>query len=288
MKAILRRLPLALLVTLACERKSTTVPPAEPEPTPVSASTKVELPAAETVLASAVEAEGGAAAHTAIKSYYLESRMDIPQQGLTGLTKLWWKDGKFFMQVDMAGVGTSSLWCDGAQVVSEDPINGRRTLAGKEARQAQWSASVSLPHDWKKFFDTAKTIARREHDGRKLIDVSLSAPDGSELLLSFDETTHLLASQRFAQASPMGELPVEIAVDEYKQVGGLQHAAKTTMSMAIMKASSEVTKFEPNVEIDDGRFTPPAPKPVEPAPPVEPEPAKGKAKPKAKAKKAAG
>lgn len=268
---------LAMLLAVACHPTPAATP--APAVTPASVSRDVELPDAQLVLAQAVEAAGGAAAHESLHSYYLESRMDLPQQGLRGDTKLWWKDGKFHLEVVMQGVGPSSIWYDGTEVVAEDPFSGRRTLAGKEARQARWATSISLAHDWADYFASARTIARREHDGRSFLDVVLAADDGSELLMSFDATTHLLASQRFSQVSPMGELPVEIVVLEYRPLGALQHAVRTKTITSVVTADNEVTKFEPNVDIDDAQFAAPT-APAAPAsdPPPSPAPPRAPAK----------
>ncbi len=103
-----RRCVAALLLAVACRPAPTTAP--SPVVAPASVSRDVELPDAQVVLAQAVEAAGGAAAHESLHSYYLESRMDLPQQGLRGDTKLWWKDGKFHLEVVMQGVGPSSIW----------------------------------------------------------------------------------------------------------------------------------------------------------------------------------
>lgn len=284
MKSVVHRLLPALVLVGACAKPpaaATTTPGAEPATTAAPATPT--LPAAESILAEAVEAAGGTAAHDALAAYYSESRMEIPSQGLSADTRLWWKKGKFYMEVDMPGVGLTRVWCDGDKVTSEDPVNGRRTLEGREATQHRWAASVSLAHEWAKYFTKATTVGRREADGHKLVDVKLTGADDVEVTLSFDEATHLLHSQAFLQQSPMGAIPVELAVVEYKPYAGLQQAARTEMRMALFTAVTTMTKFDANVEIDDAKFAPttaPAAK-VEPAAPA---PGGGKTKPKAKAK----
>lgn len=217
---------------------------------------KAPLPAAEAVLTAAVEAAGGAAAHDALTSYYTESHMEIASQGLFAETRLWWKTGKFFMEIDISGVGLTRVWCDGQTVTSEDPRNGRRTLEGREASQTRWAAGISLARDWKQFFTSATTLGRRDVDGKEVIDVELVGQDDAAVTLTFDATTHLLISQKFQQQSPMGAMPVEIAVVEYKPYAGLQHAARTEMRMSIFTAVTTLTKFDANVEIDDAKFVP--------------------------------
>jgi hypothetical protein len=278
---MIRRILCTLVVVVAgCSK-----PPAATSttaPAPVASPAPAKIPSAEDILAMAVEAAGGATAHDALHSYYSESRMEIASQGLSADSKLWWKKGKFYMEIDMPGVGLSRVWCDGKTVISEDPVNGRRTLEGREATQSRWAASVSLPHEWTQYFTKATTVGRREAADHSLVDVKLSGDDDVEVTLSFDETTHLLHSQTFLQQSPMGAMPVEVAVVEYKPYAGLQQAARTEMRMAIFTAVTTLTKFDANVDIDDAKFTPAATEPpaaTPAAPSTEP-----KIKPKTKAK----
>lgn len=271
---MIRRLLVLATLAIGCAKPPAATTPPTAAPTTSPAPTADALPKAEEILAAAVDAAGGSAAHDALGSYYSESRMEIPSQGLSADSRLWWEKGKFYMEVDMPGVGLSRVWCDGKTVTSEDPVNGRRTLEGREATQSRWAASVSLAHEWADYFTSATTVGRREADGRKLVDVKLTGADEAEIVLSFDETTHLLSSQQFSQESPMGAMPVEVAVLEYRPYAGLQQAARTEMRIAIFTATTTLTKFDANVEIDDAKFTPAAPTPV-----VKPEPAPTKGKP---------
>ncbi|MBC8067367.1 MAG: hypothetical protein IAG13_03460 [Deltaproteobacteria bacterium] len=274
---------------LACGKPKTTdttapEPTADPTVGPTPTAAPDALPPAEQVLSAAVEAAGGAKAHEALATYYSEARMEMPQQGLSADTKVWWDHGMFFMEVDMPGVGKSRMWSDGKVVTADDPVNGRRTLDGREANQARWATSVSLAREWHDFFETAETIGRREHEGKQLLDVKLASKDGDQLVLSFDQATHLLDSQRFEQQSPMGMLPVEISILEYKEFAGLKHATKSEMKLAIMSATTTVTKFEPNVDIDPTKLTPPPADAPAAVPPEAGKPTKGKPAPKPKPK----
>jgi hypothetical protein len=254
---------LALLVCslVACEPPPAAAPtdakpPAATEPAATTPVAEAPLPAAEAVLQASIDALGGNEKIASLKSFYKESTTDIPAQSLKATNKMWWKAGNFYMEVDMPGVGTTRVWKNAQGIFGEDPINGRRKFEGAEARQAEWSATPFLVAEWKKFFETATTKARRDVNGRKLVDVVLAAQDGTELTLSFDEATHDLVEQSFVQESPMGKLPVKGTVVETKDFGGYKMATKTQTSMAIISATDVVTKFEPNVEIEDSKFDP--------------------------------
>jgi hypothetical protein len=266
MITIRRSLAAAVALALgACTPKNTTTPgegtpAATPAPAATQPAAEAPLPQAEAVLQASIDAMGGAEKIASLESFYKESTTDIPAQSLTANNKMWWKAGNFYMEVDMPGVGLTRVWKNAQGIFGDDPINGRRKFEGAEARQAEWSATPFLVADWKKFFDTATTKGRRESGGHKLVDVVLAAKDGAELTLSFDEATHDLVEQSFVQESPMGKLPVKGTVVETKDFGGYKMASKTTTSMAIINATDVVTKFEPNVAIEDSRFDPDAAK----------------------------
>ena len=258
---------LAILGLLASCSKD---PPATAEPTAATDAPATEAPAAEgaeaqpadlppaeQVLEEAVAALGGREKLDAIKSFYSESKMEISAQNLKGEIKTWWKDGDFHIENEMDGVGLSQVWKKGDEIWADDPINGRRRLEGKEARQTQWGASVSLAADWKDHFEKAETVGVRTEGDTKLIDVKLTDAEGTEVTLSFDSTSHLPVEQSFMQETPMGNLPIHTKMEDYRDVSGVKTSFKSVTSMAVVTAVQTVEKFEPNVAIDDAKFVPP-------------------------------
>lgn len=222
-----------------------------------AAAPQAELPPAEQVLDEAVVAMGGREKLDALESFYSESKMEIASQNLSGEIKTWWKKGDFYIENEMDGVGLSQVWKKGDEIWSEDPINGRRKLEGKEARQTLWGASVSLAADWKDHFAKAETVAVRNEGESELIDVKLTDAEGTEVTLSFDAATHLPVEQSFMQETPMGNLPIHTKMSDYRDVAGVKTSFKSTTSMSVVTAVQTVEKFEPNVAVDDAKFVPP-------------------------------
>lgn len=271
----MRRFALSSLTAIfvgAC----TPPPPASNTPEPAStepgtaqggggeSAGEASLPAAEEVLADAVQAVGGKDKLDAIESYYSESVMEVPAQKLKATTKVWWQRGNFYSETDMPGVGVTKVWRNAEGTWSEDPINGKREITGAEARQMAWSNSLFLPADWQEYFAKAETVERRVGEGSQsgvdadLIDVLLTSEAGDELELSFDAETGLMREQHFTQESPMGEMPVHIQVEEYEEFGGFKMPTKQVMKMAVIEATTSVTKFELNAQIEPSRFEPEA------------------------------
>lgn len=264
---LLRRSCLAVFLLAACKKPPSASPEdagsadaVETDTPEVSAST-APLPDAEAVLAKAVDTAGGANTIAAIESYYLESTMSVPAQNLSANNRLWWRKGAFHAVTDMPGVGLTRVWGDAQQIWAEDPINGRRQLDGVEANQTRWGNALVLAATWKTYFDAARTQARRETERGVLVDVVLTAKNGDEVVLSFDETSGLLIEQQFAQVTPMGAMPIQIVFDEVQTLGGIRVATRSVLDLGLMNAETSILKLQTNVPIEDAQLLPPAPTP---------------------------
>jgi len=256
-------------ILLGCRPRESTTPPqaatgteqgaapaaaaaSEAPSTPPSA-----LPDATAVLAKAVEAVGGKEKLAAVRTYYLESVMKVEAQNLTASNKLWWTEDRFLAETDMPGVGLTRVWGNRNELWAEDPLNGRRRLSGVEAEQTRWGNALVLAADWKRYFDSARTQARREHEGKVLVDVVLSSAEGDEVVLSFEESSGLLLEQQFKQVTPMGAMPLHIYYLEYQQLNGIKVPTRSLLDLNLMQAEQTILKLQTNVEIDPARLSPP-------------------------------
>ena len=287
---VARSLALGLLLA-AC---TSSTPPAEVVPVkqePKAAAVdpaKPALPDAETLLAEAVDAMGGAEKFAALKTFYSESKMDMAGLGLTGVAKTWWRGGDFYNEADMPGIGQIRIGSLGGKPWGDDPISGRRALTDKEAEQALWSATLCIAYDWKRFFKKAETTAVTEVDGKKLAEVTFTSPLGDTVVLRIDLESKLPVSESFTQASPLGSSPVTVHFKDFREVGGLKIPHEQLADTSLTKIASTVTKLELNVVIDEAKFEMPegkaavvpgaltdGAKVVPPAEGKAPEPAKG-------------
>lgn len=227
-----------------------TDPAADAEPDPTA---EADLPAAEEILASSIKAVGGKDKVDAIKSSYTESKTELKAQNMTFVTKIWAKDDNFYVETDMPGMGLSKVWKKGEEIWSVDPINGKRKLEGKEAAQTRRSADPLLAANWKKYFDEAKTVGRSTQGEQEVLEVEFTRGDDS-LVLLFDATTYLPAGQTFTQETPMGEMPIRVLYDDYREIEGVMTPFSSVTDMQVMSAIQTTEKYEVNVEIDDSKF----------------------------------
>lgn len=223
---------------------------------------KQELPDAGKLLAEVVEAAGGAAKFDAIKSYAYEVTVEIPGSGISGTGKAWYKDGDFYLEIAMPGVGTSYVGSRGGTPWMLDPIQGLRTLSGKEADLTLMGSSLNLAHDYKRYFDQAETTKVEDAGGKQFAEVKLSSSrSGAFITLRIDLADKRVVGRRVLQPSPMGEMPVEEALEDYRQQDGMWFSFRQVADMKLQKMQTQVTKLELNVPVDESKFAMPGSEP---------------------------
>lgn len=216
-----------------------------------------QLPEAAEILARAVDAVGGKAKLDAVHSFYFQADVSVLGQNIAGNVKVWWKDGDFYTTNEMIGVGQIQAGKQGDVIWSEDPINGLRRLGGIEAEQHMWASSLMLFSDWQSYFDKAETIGQREFDGKKVYDVKLTSASGAEVTMTFDAESGLQVAQEFESASPMGNMPVKVSIEDYRDVDGIKIAFKHVTDASLAKATQTITEIQLNPEVDTSRFAMP-------------------------------
>lgn len=216
-----------------------------------------DLPEAEALLDKAVEAVGGRDKLDEVESFYYKGKISIAGQNIGGDIEIWWKNGDFYTTQEMAGIGQIQAGKQGDTIWSQDPINGLRELEGPEAEQHTWASSLMLAADWKQYFEKAETVAEREVDDKTVYDVKLTSPSGAQVRLTFDAETGLQVAQEFKQVTPMGQMPVKVVMEDYRDVDGIKIAFKQVTDASLAKATQEIVELKLNPEVDTSRFAMP-------------------------------
>lgn len=244
------------------------------------ASNAVPLPAAEGILERAAVAMGGKAAIDRVQSFYYRGTIDMVGQNIHGDLEIWWKGGDFFMEQAVPGIGKMRAGKQGDEIWSEDPIHGLRRLSGVEAEQHAWASSLLLAAEWKRYFQSAKTIATRQVDGHAVHDVELSAPSGLRVVMSFDADSGLQVGQSFEQVTPMGKQPFEVRFEDYREVEGIKLAYRQVIDAKVQQVVQVITEVRLNAPVDAAKFAYPRTgsdlvRQPEPPPPAELPPPQG-------------
>ena len=212
------------------------------------------LPKAEDLLTKSVEAAGGKAAFAKVESFYYQGQLEIAGQKLEAKAELWWKNGDFYTEQNMGGVGKVRAGKKGGKIWADDPVNGLRDLKGLEAEQVTWQSHMMLPVEWQSYFSRAETVREDKVGDKPVYVVKLTSASGAELEMMFDKAGGLWTGMKFTQDTPMGKIPVTLALEDYREVSGIKIAFKQVTEMPLANATMEMQKLDVNVEISEARF----------------------------------
>ncbi len=215
------------------------------------------LPDGAALLAEHVEAAGGADAIAKFESFHANGTVDTGEQRLRGTTELWWKkDGKFYLEQVIEGVGKSRAGYDGEVVWAEDPITGLRRLEGKEAASYIQSSMMFPAFQWREHFESATTTGKKTlTDGSEVWTVELRPAEGPTTTFALDIETKLIRVVQTTQVTMMGDVPFEAHAQDYREIQGYKFAMKKHSSIiGLLELDEEITSFEVNVDIADEMF----------------------------------
>jgi hypothetical protein len=133
------------------------------------------------------------------------------------------------------------------------------TLTGGNLDGVRVDALLSFPggikqalNDWKAGFPATSI------DGRD-VDVVQGTSGKSEVKLYFDKTSGLLVRQvRYAQTI-VGLNPTQVDYSDYREVAGTKLPFHWTVTWTDGQSTFEMNQVQPNVPIDAGKFSKPAP-----------------------------
>lgn len=239
---------------------------AEAEQTPE----KAKLPDGGELLAAHVEASGGAAAIPKFESLHVEGKIAVESHNLKGTTKLWWqKDGKFYLEQYIEGIGMSRVGHDGETIWLEDPITGLRKLEGAEAVGYLQSSAMFLGHDWQGMFSAANTLGKQKlEDGKEVWEVELVSKGGPNLTIGLDADSKLIRYVKTMQPSLLGETPFEVRSDRYEAIEGYKFPMQKTIAISgLLELDETVTETQVNVPIDPAMFAFPSKRELVPVDP---------------------
>jgi hypothetical protein len=246
----------------ACDKDANDAP-ATTAATPSESAAKsdaraADLPPAEALLAKAADAIGGGEKLAAIKSFHYKGKVTIPSQNIGGSVEHWWKDGDFYGEQQLAGVGRVRVGKQGDTIWSDDPILGLRRLEGAEKEQYAWAASIRLVADWKLYFAKATTVGQRELAGKTVYDVELESPLGEKVTMTFDAQSGLHVGQKFSQVTQFGKTPVEVVLEDYRDVDGIKIAFKQVTDAKVTKLEQTIDSIELGADVDTSLFAMPS------------------------------
>jgi hypothetical protein len=211
----------------------------------VAAPAAASLPAAKDVIARYVTAVGGSKALLHVKSVRTTGVFEMPAAGLKGdVVVVQSLPNKMVMTTTIPGVGEINSGFNGEVAWSVNPMQGARLLEGRELEQLREESGIAAILRRAEMTSSMETVAKSEMQGQACYQVKVVYKSGRESTECYSVESGLLVGAVTKQTSPMGTVDVTTLVSDYKEIGGIKTAMKTTMQMMGQEQVMTFSKVE--------------------------------------------
>jgi hypothetical protein len=218
-----------------------------------------DLPKADEVMEKYIEATGGRAAHEKRKTSVSTGSFEMPAMGIKGTLKIWQAEPNLmYTEVDIEGMGKTEEGSDGEVAWETSAMMGPRIKTGEERAMAMRAATFDADLLWRELFDKVECVAIENVNDKPCYKVVKTPKIGPPETHYYDRESYLPVKVELTVPTPMGNVPSEQFISDYRKVGDLTlpHAIRQTLMG--QEQVIRVEKIEMDVEIPASRFDLPA------------------------------
>ncbi|MGH9720023.1 MAG: hypothetical protein ACRD8O_07405 [Bryobacteraceae bacterium] len=213
------------------------------------------LPKADTILDRYIEVTGGRAAYEKIKSSIEIGSVEFIGKGLKGMVTLFQAaPNRSYVSIELEGIGKMEVGSDGNTAWEKNAITGPRVKSGEERTAALRESDMHSLVMWRNHFKKAETSAVETIDGKVCYKVIVTPGEGKPETRFYDKQSGLLVRKEIIVKSPMGEVPGEIMIGDYKKVGDILRPHFRREKALNMELVTQIQSITQNVEIPPGKF----------------------------------
>lgn len=237
----------AVAVLASCVAPQAATPAGNPTPTVTTPAARPasSLPAPRQIVDKYVAAIGGREALMKRSSSAMRGTFEMPAAGLRGeVVGRMAKPNKMVMSITFPGIGEMRSGFDGTTAWSIDPTSGPRVLDGTELAQAQAQADFFAALHEEKNFTSMETVELADFEGKKAYTLRLIRAGGDTTYEYFDAESGLLVGTRATRDTQMGPMTATTVMTNYKDFGGVQMPATTTVKTMGQEIVMSVTSIE--------------------------------------------
>lgn len=217
------------------------------------------LPSADAVFERFVAATGGNDAHDKIQNEVAMGTMEFTGKGVKGTLLMYQAaPARSYVVIDLEGVGKIEQGTDGSIAWERSALQGPRIKTGEERASALREADIQSRRNWKKHYKSAEVAGVESINGKPCVKVMLTPNEGKPETRFFDQKTGLLIRMDVVAKSPMGEVPAETWIEDYKDIDGLLTPHRLRQKVLGQEFVTTLQSVKYNAEIPAGRFELPA------------------------------
>lgn len=224
-----------------------------PAATPAAADTA--LPTGEAVLDRYVEVTGGRDAYEKLKNRHFEATMEIEAMNIKGTLKSWQVNpSSMYTEIELPGFGQMTSGVNNDIAWDNNPMTGPRLLEGVEKLLAKRGAQMNPDLTWKEYIKSVECVALEDYDGKPAYKLISTPHEGKPITTWYDKETGLLLVTIMTFESQMGEIPMELVSEDYREVDGIKIPHKLTQKVMGNEVVIMTQKIEHNINIPADRF----------------------------------
>src|SRR5262249_46603695 len=128
---------------------------------------------------------------------------------------------------------------------------------GEEKMSAMHAARFNAELNWRDVYK-AETTGVEQVEGKDCYKVLLTPKEGMAITRYYDKDSNLLVKMVMTVKNPMGEIPVESLIGDYRKEGTILMPHKVTQKAAGAEIAITIDSVKYNAEIPKDKFDPPA------------------------------
>jgi len=225
---------------------------------PGGASGAADLPSGEELLARCIQRSGGAERLASAKGVEMTGTVEMVGRNISGSILINEQGEKSYSAIEFPGIGKIEEGYDGSVAWESSAIQGTRIKEGDEKAAVERSSSFRVLMHWKDYYSAIRTVGSEDVGGKPAWKVEMTPKQGKVETFYFDRDSGLLARMDQTVPSPLGEIPTEMDLADYRAVDGVQTPFSMTQKVVGQTIAIRLDKVTYNANIAPGRFNLPA------------------------------
>jgi hypothetical protein len=218
-----------------------------------------DLPSGESLIQRCIEREGGEKALNRAQTAIMTGTVELVGHNMSGPLQLYQQGEKTYTVIELPGIGKVEEGFDGDVAWESNVLQGPRIKDSQELAAVKRESRISLLSDWKLYYKSAETVGSEDVDGKPAWKVAMTPTEGTAVEHFFlDRDSGLLVKMTQILPTPLGDIPVEMTLGDYRLVDGIQTPFLMTQSTMGQNMAMHIDKVTYNATIPSGRFDLPA------------------------------
>ncbi|MEO1617983.1 MAG: hypothetical protein AAFV88_19165 [Planctomycetota bacterium] len=218
-----------------------------------------KLPGAREVFQKHLSALGDADEIAAVKSVKMTGKISMPAMNLNGtLEIIQVKPNKIATVMDLPQVGKQTQVFDGEMGWMGSDLMGMQKMPKEQIEQMKAQMAIETMEGFRETFKKVRITGKQEYDGKDSYVMKAVTKTDSEMTMFFDVETGLMRGMKSVQATPMGDIPVQLYMRDYKVTGPMKSARTTVVKAGPTELVMTVEEVEVDGDIPEETFKRPA------------------------------